>query len=144
MSENLSQALIAAAVALADTLARENAALLALDLPSAVALLADKHREADAFAAAHARVAAKGGVVAQGGAVEASLRAMAETVGVRLSGLAAENKRLLERALLVQQRVIGSIARAVPRALETAPRYDAGGGIAGAARPPPVALAAQA
>lgn len=138
MSETLSQALIAAAVALADTLARENAALLALDLPSAVALLAEKHRDADAFAAAHARVAA------QGGAIETPLRVMAETVGARLSSLAAENKRLLERALLVQQRVIGSIARAVPRALETAPRYDAGGGIAGAARPPPVALTAQA
>jgi hypothetical protein len=138
MSETLSQALIAAAVALADTLARENAALLALDLAAAVALLAEKHRDADAFAAAHARVAA------QGGAIEAPLRVMAETVGGRLCGLAAENKRLLERALLVQQRVIGSIVRAVPRALETAPRYDAGGGIAGAARPPPVALAAQA
>lgn len=138
MSENLSHALIAAAVALADTLARENAALLSMNLPSAVALLVDKHRDTDAFAAAHARVAA------QGGAVEAPLRSMAETVGERLSGLAAENKRLLERALLVQQRVIGSIARAVPRALETAPRYDAAGGIAGAARPPPVALAAQA
>ncbi|HTN11476.1 MAG TPA: hypothetical protein VL154_10955 [Acetobacteraceae bacterium] len=138
MNDTLSQALIAAAVALADTLARENAALLALDLPAAVALLADKHREADAFTTAHARVAA------QEGAVEAPLRAMAETVGVRLAGLATENKRLLERALLVQQRVIGSIARAVPRALETAPRYDAGGGIAGAARPPPVALTAQA
>ena len=134
MNKTLSQDVIATAVALADTLARENAALLALNLPAAVALLVEKQRDADAFAAAHARLAAEGGM----------LDGVAETVAARLAGLAAENKRLLERALLVQQRVIGSIARALPRALMTAPRYDAGGGIAAAARPPPVALAAQA
>lgn len=135
MSESLSQALIGAAVALADTLARENAALRALDLPGAVALLADKHRDADAFAAAHARLAA-------GGAIEAGLRGMAETVGERLDRLAAENRQLLERALMVQRRVIGVIARAAPPALQAAPRYDREGGIAGRRRPPPVVLAA--
>jgi hypothetical protein len=77
------------------------------------------------------------------GAIEPALRGMAEAVGARLGSLAAENRRLLERAMLVQRRVIGAIARAAPRALEAAPRYDAGGGIAGARRPPPVVLAAR-
>jgi hypothetical protein len=82
-------------------------------------------------------------VAARDGAIEPALRGMAEAVGARLAGLAAENRRLLERALTVQRRVIGALAQAVPRALEAAPRYDAGGGIAGRARPPPVVLAAR-
>lgn len=136
--ENPAQVLIAAAVALADTLARENTALAALDLPRAGELLADKECHTGAFAAAHARLAAAGD------ALPPALRTMAETVGSRLATLGAENRRLLERALFVQERVIGSLARAVPQALEVAPRYDAGGSLRTAPRPPPVMLAARA
>ncbi|MBN8889165.1 MAG: hypothetical protein BGP12_07230 [Rhodospirillales bacterium 70-18] len=132
--------LIAAAVALADTLAQENAALAAVDLAGATALLARKQRDGEAFAAAHARAAA----LVQAGAPPGTQRLLTEAVGARLRDLAAENKRLLERAMRVQGRVIGSLAQAVPRALATSPRYDAGGGIAGAGRPPPVALSARA
>lgn len=132
--------LIAAAVALADTLARENAALAAMDLPGAMLLLSAKQAQSAAFATAHARAAA---AMADGKSLGEN-KALAETVGARLRDLADENKLLLERAIRVQGRVIGSIAQVLPRALATAPRYDASGGIAGAARARPVALSAQA
>jgi hypothetical protein len=141
MSHHPIRALIAAAVALADTLSRENAALVALNLPAALVLLAEKQAATEAFTAAHARAAA---ALAKTPGLPAADQELAETVGARLRELAAENKRLLERALRVQGRVMGSIARALPRALATAPRYDAVGGIAGANRPPPVALSARA
>ena len=110
-----------AATRLADTLAAENTALAALDLPLAVALLPQKQTAVAAFIdAAHAPIS----------------RDLAE----RLRSLAQENKALLERAIAAQGRVIAVIARAAapPRQYGTAQ----GRGTAG--RPIPFALAAQA
>jgi CHASE3 domain sensor protein len=97
----VSQELIAAASHLADTLAEENAALTALDLPRAAALLADKQRAVTGFlAASNAPIAAQ---------QDASFEAMVR----RLQSLSDDNRALLERAIAAQGRVIGVIARAV-------------------------------
>lgn len=141
MSEHPIRGLIAASVALADILARENKALANMDLAAAMALLAEKQAQGAAFAAAHARAAA---ALAGEPGLRGELRQMADTVGRRLRDLGNENKRLLERALRVQGRVIGSITRALPRATASAPRYDAVGGFAAPARPEAVALSARA
>ena len=115
----MTEDLAAAAVRLAEVLAAENAALAALDLPRAGAMLAAKTRAADAFVAAQQ---AFRGPFPGAGAV----------APVRLRALAAENQRLLERAITVQGRVIGIIARALPRALRdpAATRYGAQGRVA--------------
>ena len=94
--------LISAGTLLADTLEEENAALLALDLPRAVGLLADKQRAVDGLAAAQAAPAAN---------------PAAERMARRLKALALENKRLLERAIAAQSRVIGVVGRAAAPAL---------------------------
>lgn len=141
MNEHPIQALVAAAVALADILVQENQALAAMDLPAAMALLGPKQAQGAAFATAHARAAA---ALAGSPTLRSEIGPVAEAVGLRLRELGNENKRLLERALRVQGRVIGSIARALPRAMAAAPRYDAAGGIAASARPEAVALSARA
>jgi hypothetical protein len=130
----MSKDLIEAAVALADMLAQENRALTALDLPRAVALLEDKHHATEAFLAARARVAA---------GMSAEQRHLAEQTAEHLCDLAAQNKRLLERAITVQSRVIGLLTRGVPGALIRAPRYTAGGALAQAQSMPPVSLSAR-
>lgn len=109
---------------LAATLERENAALAALDLPRAVAVLADKQQAVAALADIQA---------------VPMPHPAAERMARRLQALAAENKRLLERAIAAQGRVIGVIARAA--APSTAP---AGYGIARGHRPAAVALSAKA
>jgi hypothetical protein len=63
-------------------------------------------------------------------------------VSESLESLAAINRRLLERAIYVQGRVIGSIARAIPRGAGT-PRYAADGMVA-ASCSQPVAFVARA
>ncbi|HST75300.1 MAG TPA: hypothetical protein VLJ20_08010 [Acetobacteraceae bacterium] len=129
----MSPALIDAAIRLADALARENQALAALDLPRAAGMLADKQRAADAFLAAQALL--------QNGAPAAEPNAAAKDVAARLGTLAEENRRLLERAIAVQGRVIGTLARAVrPAALG----YGAHGGRTVASRPGAIALSARA
>ena len=106
--------LIEAVSGLADTLARENAALDALDLSGAVAVLPDKRRalavltEADNVAL----------TAEQRPAMEVALR--------RLRELAGENRLLLQRALTVQSRVIEIVAGALPRS-EPGGRYAAPG-----------------
>lgn len=128
---------LAAARTLADVLARENAALAALDLPRATALLADKSQ---AFAALEREARLAG----QSGALAASRDEVAR-LGDRLRALAEENRRLLARAIAVQERVLATVARAVPKALAaTASRYGAGGGLNPSARVPPIALSARA
>ncbi|MDA8253872.1 MAG: hypothetical protein M0Z28_32510 [Rhodospirillales bacterium] len=92
---------IAAAVALADTLARENAALAALDLAGAAAMLDAKQAAAAAFAAAQATPAAPD--------------AAHQRLAAQLRDLADENRRLLERAIRVQGRVLEVVARALPK-----------------------------
>ncbi len=120
-----------AAEGLAELLARENAALAAMDLPSATALVEAKRAAADAFVAAQAKAVSSGAVPVP-------------DVVRRLSDLAAENRLLLERAMAVQQRVLAIIAEAAPRASAVAPRYGAAGGLVGARTALPVAIAASA
>lgn len=128
---------LAAALTLADVLARENAALAVLDLPRATALLADK-------TAAFAAFEREARLVGQSGALAASRDEVAR-LGDRLRALAEENRRLLARAIAVQERVLATVARAVPKALAAAaPRYGAGGGLRPSVCVPPIALSARA
>jgi hypothetical protein len=124
--------MVAAAVQLADLLARENAALEAIDLPLAASMVPEKQRAASAFAVA----------AAAAGTLEGIHRAAAEDTARRLQALAAENKRLLERAIAVQGRLIGTIATALPP--RAGPRYGARGAAGQHGRPVAYALAARA
>jgi hypothetical protein len=109
---------------MAEALAEENAALSALDLPRAGAMVARKQRALADLAAAQATRAP---------------RDAAERMARRLQGLAIENKRLLERAIVAQGRVIGVIAQAASAA------EPAGYGPArAAARPRALTLSARA
>jgi hypothetical protein len=127
----MSRTLIDAATTLADTLARENAALDALDLSGAVALLPEKRRALDTLAGT------------DGIALRPDLRWEMETVLRRLRDLAGENRRLLRHALTVQSRVIEIVAGALPRT-EGAGRYGAPAGRAAASRPTAWSLVARA
>jgi hypothetical protein len=123
--------LIDAALALAETLERENRALQAVDIKCAVALLADKQAAATSFTAAQAAPAS----------LTAKQVALAREVATRLDQATAENKRLLERAITVQARVIAALASAVPAALPVQ-GYGATGQRTG--RAPPLALRSRA
>jgi len=128
----MTEDLATAAARLAEVLAAENAALAALDLPRAGAMLAAKTRAADAFVAAHG--------MSQGASPGAGT-----APPQRLRALLHENQRLLEHAITVQGRVIGIIARALPRAMRdpVATRYGAQGRAA-PARLSAVAVSARA
>jgi hypothetical protein len=113
----MNRPLIEAAVRLADVLARENAALAALDLSRAAAMLAEKQEAASGFALAWERAR-------PAGVNGAEILSLAR----RLDTAVAENRRLLERGIAVQGRVLAVVARAIPPALAAeAPRYGAGG-----------------
>ena len=116
--------LITAGTRLAETLETENAALAALDLPRAAGMLADKRSAVAEFDAVRTAAAPS----------EAAQR-----MARRLQGLAMENKRLLERAIAVQGRVIGVVARAATAATE-----PAGYGPDRGRRPAPMAFSARA
>ena len=121
--------LLAATVRLAGTLEAENVALRALNLPAAAALLPEKQAATDAFEAAR----------------KAAPPVRSETLRGAASNLVAqadENRRLLERAILVQTRVLGIIAGAA-RASNPAPRYGRSGAYAARA-PTGWALSARA
>lgn len=109
---------------LADVLTVENAALAVLDLPRAGAMLARKQRALADLAAMPATPASHDA---------------ADRMARRLRALAIENKRLLERAIAAQGRVIGVIARAA-----TATTTPAGYGPGRAPRPAAFALSAKA
>ena len=127
----MSNELIAATNLLADTLEEENAALVALDLPRAGALLAQKQRVVAGFLAAHDAPL----IPAQ--------RAAFEPLARRLQALSVENRTLLERAIVAQSRVIGVIARAAtPEVAPTA--YSARGAQGHTTRPAAFALSSQA
>ncbi len=128
----LDKAAISAAEALAGTISAENKALAALDLPVAVRLLAQKRQHGEAFLSAQARSLAAG------------LPALSRDRLQQLAELAADNKRLLERAIIVQGRVISSIARAVPRATAGPNQRYASDGKPAAGRPVAMALSARA
>ena len=112
---------IAAGATLSATLEAENAALATLDLPRAAAMVADKQRAIADLAAAEAPAP----------------NPAAERMARRLRSLALENKRLLERAIAVQGRVIGIVAQATVASPE-------GYGSPRKQRPAPVALSARA
>jgi hypothetical protein len=127
----MTEDLAAAAIRLVEVLKAENAALAALGLPRAGAMPTAKTYAADAFVATHRALNG----TTPGANVTAS----------RLRVLVEDNQRLLANAITIQGRVIGIIARALPRALRepAATRYGAHGR-ATPARMSAVALSAQA
>jgi hypothetical protein len=122
--------LAAAANRLAEVLHQENTALSALDLSAAAGLVADKQLALEAFV--QAQVA-----VDQPGEAPIPLHAAA-----RLKDLANENRRLLGRAIAVQSRVIGIVARSVPH--DRNPLYASTGALTRAGRPIAFTLSARA
>ena len=120
---------LAAASALADLLARENAALEALDVPAATALLPAKREATDAVLRTRPALAA----------LPPDRWPAARETLARLDAEAARNRELLGRAIRVQGRVVELLARAVP------PRRATYGGVAArAAHAPPVAVSLRA
>ena len=118
-------ALQAAAARLERILAAENAALQAMDLDALPSLLLEKTAATAELEAAAVPSADTPDLQAQAG---------------RVRTLAAENRRLLERAILVQDRVLRLVASAVREAgLRDAVRY----GAAGQPRPDRIAVALQ-
>lgn len=115
-----------AAHTLTEVLVRENAALEAFDVQAAGRLLEDKRSAAEALSAAHAAAPAgkPGDAIA------------------RLRDAARENQTLLERAISVQTRVIGIVARAAGS--RDAPRYGSDGGPRAEPRACPMSLWARA
>ena len=129
--------LITAGVRLAEALREENEALERLDLRRAVPLADAKMRASDAFAAAYAAVN-KTGARAEG-----TVRDTAAELSNRLRGLSEENRRLLERAIALQSRVIETIAgAALPRARPTT--YGQAGGRVAPRVAAPIAFSARA
>jgi hypothetical protein len=127
-------ALLAAGLRLAEALRAENEALQALDLARAASLTGAKMQATDAFAAAYA-AATKTGARAVG-----PMHQTASELAERLQSLSAENRRLLERAIAIQSRVIETIAgAALPK--QAAPGYGALARRPAGPRRPPTALA---
>jgi hypothetical protein len=130
-------ALLTAGQRLADALHAENTALTALDMPRAVGLATAKIQATDGFAAAFAtarRLDSK---------AEGTERRKAADLTERLQQLGDENRRLLERAIAIQSRVIETIAgAALPRS--GGPGYGAAGRPAGGRQPPAFAMATRA
>lgn len=124
--------LLDAASAMAEALQAENAALASLDIGAAVQMYARKRDAAAALTAARATATPTAGQ-----------RQQAETLTRTLLDLTRENKRLLERALYVQGRIMRTLARAAPRAFAAMPRYRADGRIVAANRPLAFALSAR-
>ena len=108
--------LVAATVRLATALATENAALRAMNLPAAAAMLVEKQQATAAFESARKAAPVTRCVALQDAAAW-------------LMEQAAENRRLLERAIQVQTRVLGVIARAA-RTSNPAARYGRSGAYA--------------
>ncbi len=102
---------IEAANRLADLLARENAALKRMDFPAAIALVPAKE-------AVLAEITRGGPPLTAASRSHALL-----SLGQRLRGLAEENRVLLERAMAVQTRILGIVARSVAPARQGA-RYQ--------------------
>ena len=135
----MSAELCAAGDVLAAILERENQALRALDLAGAGSLLADKMRAIDAFLTVQKQT--------QPIAIGSTERQQAEALSARLERLTAENRRLLDRAITVQGRVLGVIARAVPAPDGTGYRpsgRSGGPGHGGPVRPTTLAFSARA
>ena len=121
----MSQELIAAANMLADTLAKENVALTALDLPRAASMLADKQRAVAGF------------LTACDAERTATVHATIAPLAQRMRLLSEENRTLLERAIAVPGRVIGA-----PQVATSG--YSAQGTLGHNARPTAFTLCARA
>lgn len=132
------QPLLNAGQRLAEALRSENEALAQLDLTRAAAVALLKQQASDAFAAAYA-AARKTGARADAGAE----RDMAEALAIRLRDLGNENRRLLQRAIALQSRVIETIAgAALPKAVP--PTYGAAGRVPTRPQAPALALSSRA
>jgi hypothetical protein len=134
------QPLLRAGLRLAEALRAENEALAQHDLTRAAALALTKQQASDAFAAAYAAAQRLQAKVAPG-----EEEATAEALTLRLRDLGEENRRLLERAIALQSRVIETIAgAALPRTGQ--PVYGAAGRapMPPPAHPPALALSARA
>jgi|tagenome__1003787_1003787.scaffolds.fasta_scaffold20704560_1 hypothetical protein len=103
----MSRTALDAASRLAGVLAQENAALQRMDLPAAAALVPAKE-------AALAEMARDTPLSSN------ALSPAVLALGQRLADLAEENRILLERAIGVQTRIVGMIARAIVPAQDTA------------------------
>jgi hypothetical protein len=121
------KSLIDAASRLCDILEAENAALEAMDIVTAIALVGEKQSATEALLAGRKLIPS----VPEGEWA---------TVGKRLAELAKANKRLLERAMFAQNRVMACIARAIPRALPPQAAYGAKGNVPQRRSLPPMAL----
>lgn len=131
------QALLNAGLRLTEALRAENEALARLDLASAATLGTAKMQASDAFAAAF------GAAMKTGGSAQGELRVAAEKLAARLRELSEDNRRLLERAIGLQSRVIETIAgAAIPAARPTT--YGGMGERAMARQTPALALTARA
>ncbi|MBX5454822.1 MAG: hypothetical protein K6U10_12925 [Acidobacteriia bacterium] len=129
-------AALRAGTELADLLAAENAALQALALSRAATFAERKAAALSTFSAALQTESPERWSAAE--------RASAYALNQRLAALVEENKRLLEHAIKVQNRILEMLARIVPRALgNQAACYGARGRMA-AAPMQPVALSARA
>ncbi len=93
------QDLLGTIVRLACVLEAENAALEAMDLPAAAALVTEKRAASEAFDAARK-------------AAPPTPSAALQNAAARLGSQAEDNRRLLERAMKVQTRVLGIIVGA--------------------------------
>jgi hypothetical protein len=124
--------LIEAAINLADLLEAENAALTALDLPRAAGMLAAKNAAVATFREAQARAR-----------TTPVSRKVAEEVGQKLGAAAEANRKLLERAITVQGRVLETIARAA-RTHTAPPQYGRRGRPMATSRPGAISLSASA
>lgn len=154
----MSDVLLSAATRLADLLAQENAALVALDLPRAAALLAQKQAAAERFAAARSAIVPSRSALSRSaptdlaptgsvsihpaptgpvpaGSVQAAL--------ARLRDVGEQNRRLLERGIAIQGDVIGLIADALHKSGDPS-RYAATGAPDRRVQPVAFALSARA
>ena len=109
--------IVAATNELAEILVIENAALTALDLVAAGRMLECKQAATAAFEAAQRSAMAARGTV--------DVKAL-RVAALRLQKVTEENRRLLERAIGVQNRVLGIMAKAV-RTADPTPRYARSG-----------------
>lgn len=110
----------AAVAGMAELLRAENAALAALDLGRAAAMQPAKSAAADRLLQCRER----GRTAATGS--DPSVRQQAHAALQQLRELGTENRQLLQRAILVQGRVLATIAKAARRS-NSAPRYGRAG-----------------
>ncbi len=99
---------------LAAILTEENAALERMDIRAANTFVAAKQAATEALVIARQRD-------------KSPLPHEARADILRLMELAAVNKSLLERAMVAQNRIMGCIARAMPKAASRDARYGASG-----------------